>query len=316
VTFYQHLETILATHTPPPGVTRQSQSPWLFLDAAHTIFSLAKRRVYVGKTEGKPNAPGGIPAGLEPVLEELPKWSLLIEVLEEIEKEGYFNPAPDRSYSSTLIMCSDESTCRQLREYLQTMNETPLGDLEGKQDEEIPKSAAYMMRRKLRGYFAWKSDFVKFSSSLYGADQKALSHSSAGNQRSSGDSYRGRVPPNKRRRVRGGSAAATGPTRGNAGAVQVTEEQSAQVVTLLAGIQPTEEEQSLKPDIVADPFEDSEDYYELYEMNNLVVIHPYDGDMDERLLDELRPRYVIMYEPDPAFIRRIEVMCIPACTPP
>lgn len=316
VTFYQHLETILATHTPPPGLTRQSQSPWLFLDAAHTIFSLAKRRVYVGKAEGKPNVSREIPAGLEPVLEELPKWSLLTEVLEEIEKEGYFNPAPDRSYGSTLIMCNDESTCRQLREYLQTMNEIPPEELEGKQDGEIPKYAAKMMRRKLKGYFSWKSDFVKFSSSLYAANQKGQNTSSGpGDQRSSGGSYRGRPPPNKRRRVRGGSSAAAAPTRGNAGAVQVTEEQSAQVAALLAGVQPTGE-QGLGPDIVAETFDDLDEYYELYEMKDLVIIHPYDGDMDERLLDELRPRYVIMYEPDPAFIRRIEVTYIPARMPP
>lgn len=50
-----------------------------------------------------------------------------------------------------------------------------------------------------------------------------------------------------------------------------------------------------------------EDYYELYDMNDLVMIHPYDGDMDERILEEARPRYIIMYEPDAAFIRRVEV---------
>ena len=113
-----------------------------------------------------------------------------------------------------------------------------------------------------------------------------------------------------RRRVRGGAAAASGPNRQNTGAVQVTEEQSAQVAALLAGVQPTEGEQNLKPEIGADSFENMEDYYEFYEMNDLIVVHPYDGDMDERLLDELRPRYVIMYEPDPAFIRRMEVRYI------
>lgn len=29
--------------------------------------------------------------------------------------------------------------------------------------------------------------------------------------------------------------------------------------------------------------------------------------MDEHVLEELRPRYIIMYEPDAAFIRRVEV---------
>ncbi|KAL3955078.1 hypothetical protein ACCO45_010641 [Purpureocillium lilacinum] len=46
VSFLQHLDTIHAAHSPPPGSTRQTQSPWLFLDAAQTIFDTARRRVY------------------------------------------------------------------------------------------------------------------------------------------------------------------------------------------------------------------------------------------------------------------------------
>ena len=42
-------------------------------------------------------------------------------------------------------------------------------------------------------------------------------------------------------------------------------------------------------------------------MRDLIVIHPYDGDQDEHVLEEIRPRTVIMYEPDAAFIRRVEV---------
>jgi DNA excision repair protein ERCC-4 len=50
-----------------------------------------------------------------------------------------------------------------------------------------------------------------------------------------------------------------------------------------------------------------EDFYELYDMKDLVVIHAYDGDSDDHILEEVKPRYVIMYELDPAFIRRVEV---------
>jgi hypothetical protein len=32
-----------------------------------------------------------------------------------------------------------------------------------------------------------------------------------------------------------------------------------------------------------------EDFYELYDMNDLVIVHPYDGDMDEHILEEVRP---------------------------
>ena len=49
VSFNRHLDTILAAHTPPPGSTRQNQSPWLFLDAAHTIFDTAKTTCIYGQ---------------------------------------------------------------------------------------------------------------------------------------------------------------------------------------------------------------------------------------------------------------------------
>lgn len=55
-------------------------------------------------------------------------------------------------------------------------------------------------------------------------------------------------------------------------------------------------------------FEDNaDDYFELYDNEDAVIILPYDGDMDDRVLEEMRPRFVIMYEPNPSFIRRVEV---------
>jgi DNA excision repair protein ERCC-4 len=94
VAFNQLLETVLITNTPAPGSTRQNASPWLFLDAAHTVFSVAKERVYLkedAKSEQTP-APGEVPKGITIVLEELPKLETLREVLDEIENEIYLNP--------------------------------------------------------------------------------------------------------------------------------------------------------------------------------------------------------------------------------
>jgi DNA excision repair protein ERCC-4 len=56
--------------------------------------------------------------------------------------------------------------------------------------------------------------------------------------------------------------------------------------------------------------DDAGDYFELYDNENVVVILPYDGDMDDRVLEEMKPRFVIMYEPNPAFIRRVEVQSL------
>jgi len=310
VSFNKYLDTILAAHQPPPGSNRQNQSPWLFLDAANTIFETAKRRVYTGKPieEEASAASGALPDSLRPVLEEQPKWALLADVLEEIERDAYFNPGlRDDSNRTILIMCSDQGTCRQLREYLQNMHIRPpkVEEDDGMdEDTESKPSAAFMMRRKLRNYLNWKKDFARVSASLFTENQKVLEGFT---DQKGANGYRGKGPPNKRRRIRGGSAAAAGGGRSVNSSMQIAEDKESQVASLLADIQPNEADRAQKEEIAVDSLEDMEDYFELYEMNDLVVVHPYDGDMDEHVLEEVRPRYVIMYEPDAAFIRRVEV---------
>jgi hypothetical protein len=53
--------------------------------------------------------------------------------------------------------------------------------------------------------------------------------------------------------------------------------------------------------------EDFESEYGLLAPEDTVIIRPYGGEDDDILLQELRPRFVIMYEPNLAFIRRLEV---------
>ena len=309
VSFNKYLDTILAAHQPPPGSNRQNQSPWLFLDAANTIFETAKRRVYTGNPmQGDVlEAPGTLTDSLRPVLEEQPKWALLAEILEEIDRDAYFNPGVrDDSNGTILVMCSDQATCRQLREYLQNMYIRPHLATEDNEPDctEAKASAVFMMRRKLRNYLNWKKDFARVSASLFTENQKVLDGFT--DQRGT-NGYRGKGPPNKRRRVRGGSSAAAGGGRPVNSSLQMVGERDSQVATLLADIQPAETDAAQKEEVTVDSLDDMEDYFELYEMNDLVVVHPYDGDMDEHVLEEVRPRYVIMYEPDAAFIRRIEV---------
>jgi DNA excision repair protein ERCC-4 len=308
VSFNRHLDTILAAHTPPPGSTRQNQSPWLFLDAAHTIFDTAKRRVYTGKADDKSSGDGASLENLHPVLEEQPKWALLADVLVEIDRDLYFNPVlRDDSNGTILIMCTDTATCRQLREYLQNMHVRTDGqEADDEGEARNTPSAAFMLRRKLRDYLKWKKEFARISAALFAENQKALNGASDPRAGSNG-SYRGKAPPNKRRRVRGGSSAGSAPIRAANGSILVVEDKPLQVATLLSEIRPTDAEALQKAEVVADPLDDMEDFYELYDMKDLVVIHAYDGDSDDHILEEVKPRYVIMYELDPAFIRRVEV---------
>ncbi|KAL2757845.1 hypothetical protein ACRALDRAFT_2132558 [Sodiomyces alcalophilus JCM 7366] len=325
VSFLQHLDTIYAAHSPPPGSTRQNQSPWLFLDAAQTIFETARKRVYAATT--RPAVAGPDIDALKPVLEELPKWSVLADVLEEIDRDLYFNPpVRDDSNGTVLVMCSDANTCRQLRDYLQTMHvkpkiglpkpakkaKDPNDDDDDDDDEEPKHSGAFMMRRKLRNYLNWKKEFARVSATLFSENQKALN---GAKDSRSGQPLRGKAPPNKRRRVRGGGGIGAISGRAENGSVVPLADKPSEVAGLAAQVQAdfsTEDqeeaqEQQQRADAVADPLDDMEDYYQLYEMQDLVVIHAYDGDQDEQVLEQVKPRYVVMYEPDAAFIRRVEV---------
>lgn len=306
VDFNRYLDTVLAASQPPPNSTKQNQSPWLFLDAADTIFTVAKKRVYVGKMSNVDfsGGPNTVPDSLEPVLEELPKWNQLSEILKEIEQDAYLNPSlQDTSNGTILIMCGDQGTCRQLREYLQIMYVQPQ-ESNNEDGDQNPASASVMMRRKLRNYLNWKRDFSNFSAALFSENEKAINGS---NEHRVQSGKNNRAPPNKRRRIRGGGAAGSGATRTEIGAVRTAGDREAHIASLMAELQPSEIEAMQKGEIGVDPLENMEDYYELFDMNSLIVIHPFEGDMDEHVLEETKPRYVIMYEPDAAFIRRIEV---------
>lgn len=51
----------------------------------------------------------------------------------------------------------------------------------------------------------------------------------------------------------------------------------------------------------------------MVEPNTLVVVHSYAGESDAKLLDSIKPRFIIMYDPDPTFVRCIELY--KACNP-
>ncbi|POS74571.1 DNA excision repair protein ERCC-4 [Diaporthe helianthi] len=314
VQFLQNLDTIHAAHSPAPGSTRQNQSPWLFLDAAQTIFDTGRKRVYSGV-----NKPGGDSNvdSVRPVLEEQPKWAVLADVLQEIDRDLYFEPmARDDSNGTILIMCSDAATCRQLKEYLQSMHVKPKAEQQQKkkivyqsadddddEDEDDDKpSATFMMRRKLRNYLNWKREFAKVSATLFAENQNALKGATDPRLQKTS-----RAPANKRRRIRGGASMATSLGRAENGSLVPYFEKASEVSELMDEIQITEEEAKQKADIMEDTLEDMDDFYDMYEMQDLVVIHAYDGDQDEHVLEEVKPRYIIMYEPDASFIRRVEV---------
>ena len=63
---------------------------------------------------------------------------------------------------------------------------------------------------------------------------------------------------------------------------------------------------SLETSLLPDEAE-FEPFYGLLAPVQTVVVRAYTDDGDDRLLAELQPRFIVMYEPNQDFIRRIEV---------
>ncbi|WFD01341.1 DNA repair protein RAD16 [Malassezia obtusa] len=97
----------------------------------------------------------------------------------------------------------------------------------------------------------------------------------------------------KRRRIRGGMAL---PVH--------THAEKVEHLPSLPSEMPMAAPSELKAESVDDTLED---YFGLVDLGNVVVIHTYGGDADDNLLQELRPEYVIMYDPSPQFVRQVEV---------
>ncbi|EGG12539.1 DNA repair protein rad16 [Melampsora larici-populina 98AG31] len=337
VTFYQFLETILAANSSTTtGVTAQNQSPWLFTSAADTIFSVAKRRLYenIEKSKNSTNEAqwdwNWLPKGTQPVLEEQPKWLLLGEVLKEIEvsleSDELSKTENLNSGKVVLIMCSSSSICAMLNEYLTT------------QDEELDEvyKLKPMMRRRLKHYFLWKgslgkmtrnlnqksgnlnpirsiqpSNFASKTGSTTGSSDQNLSEAlkRKADYRNSGAGL------NKRRRVRGGGAG-TGSTKMDSVLIKVAfkHEKRLDSMTSASGLKPIEDDTTSQALIVEDFNEDDfSAYFDLLSTDDMVIIRTYLGDEDDRVLEELHPRYIVMYEPDVAFVRRVE--CYRASNP-
>ncbi|RCH93915.1 hypothetical protein CU098_007957, partial [Rhizopus stolonifer] len=101
-------------------------------------------------------------------------------------------------------------------------------------------------------------------------------------------------PPNKRRRVRGGSnlsSRADTPTLENEDTFAEEEEEL---------IQGMPEEEDVSSDQILSRFEE-------IPKTSTTTIECYDDDRYERSLEDTQPRFIIMFDPNPAFVRQIEV---------
>ncbi|GAA6017470.1 hypothetical protein JCM11491_006835 [Sporobolomyces phaffii] len=282
-----------------------------------------------------------LPPGVEVVLEEQPKWLLLSEVLEEIETQMHWAAVDPHGYSNdtVLVMCSSSADCYNLGNYLSQSDLSSSGQdlLESKLKSYFWwKAQVSKLSRSLKktGGFSkgHKNSSVSVKASnnpgpSFGTNDSGKNTSSmeisAALRRKDAQRGGGRFggPPTKRRRVRGGGAvgnnsggsAVEGKGTGDGfevatGANPEAFEQDAEKVakaldqggaTTASLESPTMEEEEFNPLAF-------EEYFGLIAQEDLVVIRPYLEDEDDRILEELRPKYVVMFDPDPSFVRRIE----------
>lgn len=60
----------------------------------------------------------------------------------------------------------------------------------------------------------------------------------------------------------------------------------------------------LDSDTLAEEFDDN---YGLIVPEEMILVRAYSDDTDDRVLDEIKPKFIVMFEPDMDFVRRIEV---------
>ncbi|CAG8763405.1 23191_t:CDS:10 [Gigaspora margarita] len=191
----------------------------------------------------------------------------IVPVLEELPKWG---------------LLAEIRECSQLREYLSSMH---------KGLEEGQGRGGPLLRRLLQNYFKWKGDITKVSENLFNSSKDSVqsedspesSNKKATSSESKKQYQRGQQPPNKRRRVRGGSIAAAGSSTRTI--VSIIEEEAKEIANFINTFST---------------------YFGLLPLQSLVIIRPISGD-DDRMLEALKPKYIIIYHPDQKFVRRVEI---------
>ncbi|KAJ7624883.1 hypothetical protein FB45DRAFT_1086972 [Roridomyces roridus] len=366
--FQAYLETLLATSTVTVMGVKQNRSPWMISEAAHIIFEVAKRRCYTVSSTAKLSGnglpqqsaaddnddewdvvdeiagtsgekrPKWLPEGLEPVLEELPKWSLLAEILLEADEEilrmesqrRVPGVAPPPGSNTILVMASSTRTCTLISEFLSSKDDTQPKGAQGRT----------MLLRKLRLYLWWKRKLAERkqdgrpgfgmpnSAGRAGPNQGYEKMYGGGEGISEALQRKDREREEKRasrRRVRGGAPGASGSGSGATvrpvpppvkavSAIGTIREEANNIADFWAAqsVEDIDAQAAMALDLTEASlltFDDAEfdTNYGLLEPQLTVLVRPYSDDTDDRMLAEIQPRFIVMYEPNMDFIRRIEV---------
>ena len=336
VSFYQIVQGIVdqnIKHSVTATGRPISMSPWLNLDESNTIISYARERalakIRVSEREVI-DEEISIETKEEYLLEELPKWEQLAILIDDILLEKSLQS--NKSDGPILIMCSTTSIVNQLSTLLLNMKEVTNPNT----NKKSFKFRKYMVR-KLNEYLTWKEVNAlasKLTTEIHAKDTELNSAASGEEEHmhrngeeivTSRTFSRQGEPISKRRRTRGASAVAqVSRLYGSAvdqinGAIEVDDE-------ILKRLQKSNQEE-MSTETENDPYAHSaqNDVIEILDFDDesllgikviniehvnkddQIIIQAYNERSSDALLHELAPSYIIMYEPNLAFIRRVEI---------
>ncbi|KAJ3000988.1 hypothetical protein HDV02_000057 [Globomyces sp. JEL0801] len=286
VTFHSYLETIRAAHaTSLKSGFKGSMSSWLLLDAANIVFNQARSRVFQKSLNITSQDPK-LPNGYKITLEEQPKWKIFMEVLHEIEIQRRTDGSREndgnsiqRSLTLVLILVHSGRTAIQIREIISKSkifsNTTNSDSTENGFTNNATES---LLKHQLQNYFKWKNDMGGL-----------IPQTTSTNIENSGRHQ------SKRRRIRGSSNTNNQP--------KTSDTTNGDEIMQLSECFSLDEQQLDSVDV---------------SLSLLGHIHcrcysDVDGsstglhDSNSNLLENIKPRWVIMYDPNVAFVRRLEV---------
>ncbi|XP_019395684.1 PREDICTED: DNA repair endonuclease XPF [Crocodylus porosus] len=288
VTFLNLLESLKATEK-----AFGQNSGWLFLDSSTSMFVNARARVYhvpSDKASKKVEVSENISMKRdkselkkELVLESNPKWEALREVLKEIENENK-NSESLGGPGQVLICANDDRTCAQLREYI------------------IDGAEAFLMR-------LYNKTFGKDEKTgdVWSKDRKAV--------KSKGNAKLDKGPRAKKARIEATSKQNKNNKERDLILIQTTEKtdeenigDEAEDYKDFSSSQESDMEETKPEDFHVNLPSDT--YYGIFR-TPLTIIHPLQGCSDPyaltRVLHEVEPRYVILYDAELTFVRQLEV---------
>ncbi|NXY48611.1 XPF endonuclease, partial [Ceuthmochares aereus] len=288
VTFLNLLESLKASEK-----AFGENSGWLFLDSSTSMFVNARARVYriadeklnqKGKVCEKTDVKKGNELKRELVLESNPKWEALIQVLKEIENENK-NSEDLGGPGQVLICASDDRACAQLRECIIAGAEAFLTRLYNKTFGKDEKAAEVWIQ-----------------------DRKAVK--SKGNARADAG------PQAKKAKLTASSKQNKPKKQQDRTIIQMmgkTEEEKREELEVEENKELSSSPESIMEETIPEDFHmnlPSDCYYGIFK-NPLTIIHPLQGCGDPyaltRVLHEVEPRYVVLYDAELTFVRQLEI---------